>query len=60
MNKTKRKIDDAAIAAKRKAGEVINDVADLATRAADKAGQAAHTAGTKVKDAGEKLMKATE
>jgi hypothetical protein len=60
MDKAKQKIDDAAIAAKKKAGEVINEVADLATRAAAKAEHAAHAAGTKVKDAGDKLMKATE
>ncbi|MBI3504404.1 MAG: hypothetical protein HY059_06145 [Proteobacteria bacterium] len=60
MNKTQQKIDAATVAAKQKAADVIDDVADLASRAAVKAGHAAHAAGTKVKDTGEKIIKATE
>ena len=60
MTKADDKVDAAAAAARVKAGQVIDDVADLATRAAAKAGQHVRAAGEKVKHAGERILKLAE
>ena len=60
MTKADDKVDAAVTAARVKAGQVIDDVADLATRAAAKAGAQVHAAGEKVRDAGEKLGAASD
>lgn len=60
MTNADSKIDAAAVAAKAKASKVIDDVADLATRAAGKAGEKVQEAGEKVKEAGAKVSSAGE
>ena len=60
MTKADDKIDATAAAAKGRAGKVIDDVADLASRAASKAKHQARVAGEKVKHAGERILKLAE